>query len=236
MSLMPPGTYDPAESCTGSATPGAVALMSWMLGAYESRGARSGGIYNCRTVAGSGTRSVHSEGRACDLMIPTESRNDPVPWGDVLADRLRAMSAELGVQGVIYNRRQWFASYSASSYDWRPRGADHDDHVHVELTRAASVTLTAAHVEAILNGGTPPGAPLTQDALRLFQTMTPWGERVYGYTTTSGGAGVLDANQYQHLAQFWPWSEVGFDAYQTETAHAWYRAEQAATTYRIPPG
>ncbi len=82
-------------------------------------------------------------------------------------------------------------------------------------------------------GGVIP-TTIEEDAMRLFETTTPWGEKIYGYTTASGGAGTLDANQYQHLVQFWPWVAVTFDAFQTETAHAWYRAGEAAKKYQQP--
>jgi Putative peptidoglycan binding domain len=169
--------YEPARSCTGSATPGAKALMSWFLGAYRSRGGQNLGIYNCRTVAGSATTSLHGEGRAADLGVPVGAS-----WAATLADQLRVHSAELGVQCVIYNRRIWSGSYPHAG--WRPyKGSHpHTDHLHVELSRNAARTLTTARTQQTLGGGRhgpapkPGGRPtlrrgVTSDAVREIQRI-----------------------------------------------------------------
>ncbi|GAB3459254.1 peptidoglycan-binding domain-containing protein [Actinophytocola sediminis] len=143
--------YEPARSCTGSPTPGAKALMSWFLGAYANQGGKSLGIYNCRTVAGSATTSLHGEGRAADLGVPIGST-----WAATLADRLRLSSAQLGVQCVIYNRRIWSGSYPHAGWRTYNGSNPHTDHLHVELSRSAASTLTATRVQQILSGGGQP--------------------------------------------------------------------------------
>lgn len=173
------GTYQPATQCTGE-QPGARALMSWFLGAYGSVGGGNGGIYNCRRIDGSNQWSVHSEGRACDLAVSPIRQS----WGDVLADMLRNMSAELGIQGIIYNRRQWFSSQST----WTARGPDHDDHLHVELTRASARDLTAPRIQEVLSGtGPTPTPPEEENEMRLIQS-------------TGRGIALIGAGYYRHLA------------------------------------
>jgi hypothetical protein len=141
--------YEPARSCTSSATTGARSLMAWFLGAYSGQGGRNLGIYNCRSVAGSSTTSLHGEGRAADLGVPVGAG-----WAQTLADRLVAFSAELGIQCVIYNRRIWSGSYPHAG--WRPYNGTHPhtDHLHVELSWHAAGTLTAERVQQVLGGET----------------------------------------------------------------------------------
>lgn len=142
--------YQPAAACTGGPSPGSKALMAWFLGAFGSRGGKNLGIYNCRSVAGSSTTSLHGEGRACDLGINPHG----AAYGDWVAEQLRLNSAELGIQCVIWKRRIWSGSYPDAG--WRPYTgvADHLDHIHTELTRAAAQTLTADRVHAVLSGST----------------------------------------------------------------------------------
>jgi putative peptidoglycan binding protein len=144
--------YEPAHSCTGSPTTGAKALMSWFLGAYSAQGGRNLGIYNCRTIVGSSTTSLHGEGRAADLGVPIGAG-----WAVTLADRLRLNSAELGVQCVIHNRRIWSGSYPNAGWRTYTGANPHTDHLHVELSWNAARALTAERIQQILGGG--PGQP-----------------------------------------------------------------------------
>jgi putative peptidoglycan binding protein len=146
--------YEPARSCTGSATAGARALMAWFLGAYSAQGGSNLGIYNCRSVAGTSTTSLHGEGRAADLGVPVGAA-----WAQTLADKLVALSGELGIQCVIYNRRIWSGSYPNSG--WRAYGGSnpHTNHLHVELSWNSARTLTAERVQQVFGGGQPGPAP-----------------------------------------------------------------------------
>lgn len=146
--------YEPARSCTGSATPGARALMSWFLGAYTAQGGRNLGIYNCRSVAGTTTTSLHGEGRAADLGVPVGAG-----WAQTLADRLVALSAELGIQCVIHNRRIWSGSYPNAGWRTYTGSNPHTDHLHVELSWNSARTLTAERVQQVLGGGQSGPAP-----------------------------------------------------------------------------
>lgn len=134
-------------TCAGHAQPGAVALMSWFLGAYGSRGGTNLGIYGCRPIAGTAIGSVHGDGRAGDLGNPVGAA-----WAQDLANWLMANSAELGVQCVIHNRKIWSSTYARDG--WKPyNGVDpHTGHIHVELTWAAAASLTVARINAIAAG------------------------------------------------------------------------------------
>ena len=149
--------YEEARRCTGSATPGCKALMSWYLGKYGDLGGINTGIYNCRKVGGGGSWSLHAEGRAADLGVRPYSAR----YGTDLAEKLRLNSGELGIQFIIWNRRSW--SGSRPDAGWRPyNGASpHTDHIHVELSWATARSLTVERIRAVLSGsGGTPGRPL----------------------------------------------------------------------------
>src|SRR5690606_1619740 len=101
------GGYQAAKSPTSGPQPGAKALMSWFLGAYGPMGGLNSGIYNNRSIAGTGTLSLHAEGRACDLGIRPYSAD----YGWTLARALVNHSKELGIQCVIWDRHIWSSSY-----------------------------------------------------------------------------------------------------------------------------
>lgn len=134
-----------ATTCTGSASPGARALMKWILD--NTKDARNLGIYNCRTVRGGSTTSLHGEGRACDVGMPmTAGRGSKA--GHALVKKLIAHASELEIQAVIYDRRIW----SAKSPNGRAYTGVHPhyDHLHIELTRKGAANLTLAKIREIL--------------------------------------------------------------------------------------
>ena len=88
--------YQGASKCTAGPQPGCRNAMSWFLGAYGRLGGLNTGIYNCRTVRGGSTTSLHGEGRACDFGIRPYS----AAWGTTLADALRLKSRLLFLPGV----------------------------------------------------------------------------------------------------------------------------------------
>lgn len=137
------GGYVGAKSCTSGPTVGAKNLVSWYLRDYGPKGGKNLGIYNCRTVRGGTTTSLHGEGRAADLGTPTSNT-----WSWAIAEFLRAHSAELGIQCIIHNRKIW----SSSAAGWRAYTgvAAHFDHLHVELTwAAANGGLTVAKIDSV---------------------------------------------------------------------------------------
>ena len=124
--------YVGAVKCTQGPTTGARGLMSWFLAKYADDGGLNAGIYNCRSIRGGSTTSLHGEGRAADLAI----RPYRASYGTELANLLRLYSKELGIQCVIWNRKIWSGKY----HNWRTyTGVNpHVDHLHVELSWAAA--------------------------------------------------------------------------------------------------
>ena len=123
------GGYRGAKSCTAGPQPGAWGQMDWYLTNYSDKGGVNSGIYNCRSVRGGRTTSLHGEGRAADNGVRPYSAE----YGTKLANAIVNNSKELGVQCVIWNRKIWSCSYPDS---WRNYGgvAHHKDHLHVEFT------------------------------------------------------------------------------------------------------
>jgi len=155
--------WQAATRCVGSARPGAKALMLWFAQIYPGV-AKSGGIYNCRPVRGSTTMSVHSEGRAVDVMMPVVNGKGN-PNGHDAIRKLGPHGRELGIQTIIFDRTAW----SARSPSGRPYTGVHPhyDHLHVELTRHAGETLTLGAIQRIL--GTV--SPSNNRVLRLASPM-----------------------------------------------------------------
>lgn len=132
--------WQQAVHCTGSASPGARALMVGMLLAFP--GTRNLGIYNCRSTA-LGNMSAHSEGRALDVGCS-------MPTGEHLVRSLLHLPigpACLGISAIIHNR----VIYSRKSPGGRPySGNSHTDHVHIEITRKAGRHLSLLRVKRVL--------------------------------------------------------------------------------------
>lgn len=121
--------------------------MAWFLGAFGSQGGKNLGIYNCRTVRGGSTTSLHGEGRACDFGINPHG----APYGTLLADRLRMVSGELGIQCIIWNRRIWSGSYPDAGWRAYSGTNPHLDHIHLELSKASGRSLTSVQVHRVLS-------------------------------------------------------------------------------------
>lgn len=146
-------SYDGATECTGGPSAGAAALLAW-LECNSAPPGRSLGIYNCRTVRGSSTRSLHGEGRALDWGLPLGADGKGTAHGRALVDLLGAHAHLLGVQCVIYDRRIW----SRRSPDGRDYGgaSPHYDHLHIELSRSSARDLNLATIVDVLGGTATP--------------------------------------------------------------------------------
>lgn len=127
------GGYQGAVRCTDGPMPGVRGGMSWFLGAYGAEGGKNLGIFNCRTVRGGYTGSVHGEGRAGDWGTPVI--ND---WSWDLVELLRIHSEELGIQCIIHRRRIWSSTFCDEGWRYYGGVAAHFDHSHIEWTREAA--------------------------------------------------------------------------------------------------
>lgn len=130
-------TWEAAVKCSGRPAPGALVLLDWLDKRWPV--GWSGGIYNCRSVRGRQSMSIHSEGRAVDFMMPVQG-GQAHPQGIEIVRALGERGDELGVQTVIWDRRIWSKrSPNGRAYT----GVNpHIDHLHIELNRAAAAGLT----------------------------------------------------------------------------------------------
>lgn len=125
-----PATWSEARAVHGP-KPGTQALLDTILWHMRLRGLNvwSGGIYNRRTIRGSVLPSLHSCGRALDVMVPQ------TPAGRAAGDQLflRAINAAeaCGICEIIWNRQRWTADRGVRPY----KGTNpHLDHVHIGQT------------------------------------------------------------------------------------------------------
>lgn len=146
-----PGPWQGGQSCTGRVTPGAAALLAWMLANRPAPPERSMGIYNCRTVVGGSATSLHAEGRALDWgVFPLAADGTGTDAGHELVDLLLSSADLLGIQCVIYDRTIWSArSPGGRRYTGRH---PHYDHLHIELQWEQARTLTLNRLVEVLGG------------------------------------------------------------------------------------
>jgi hypothetical protein len=141
--------YDDGKRCQRGERPGTRALERWIDSHFRGT---SWGTYRCEKW-GPGSFSIHAEGRALDWHLdagdPAEKRNAMRLIDMLLAsDRTgepTALARRMGVQGLIFDCRQWFAgmtSLDRYSYCYRRDGRRkrnlnrteaHMDHIHIEL-------------------------------------------------------------------------------------------------------
>jgi hypothetical protein len=146
--------YDNAKRCLSHPQPGTLALESWLQRNW--RGV-SWGIMRCEKLSPHNF-SLHSEGRAIDWHldagVPVE-RHAALRLIDMLLapdsdGNEAALARRMGVQGLIFNCRQWFGygdRLSPYSYCYRRDGKlrkridrtlAHRNHIHVELNWAGA--------------------------------------------------------------------------------------------------
>lgn len=142
-------TYEYATRCSGGPKPGAVALMSWINKNYPK--SKNWGIYNCSKIPGSSSLSIHGEGRALDVGYALVG-GKANPDGYKLFNHLKAHAVELGIQGIIWDRK--ISTNRGDNRAYSYRGPDvtlaHVNHLHIELTRAAANSLTLAKISQIM--------------------------------------------------------------------------------------
>lgn len=141
--------YQPATGCTDGSSPGAKALMAYLLDCEEAT--RSLGIWNCRDAVGQSIYSIHAEGRACDVGTPL------LPNGQAdrdlhlrLVNRIASHGAEIGLMGCIWNEggsgrgTPMVARWGYAQGRKYTGVAPHKDHTHNELTRWGANHVTYA--------------------------------------------------------------------------------------------
>lgn len=122
--------YDYAgRGCSGGPTVGITKLREIVSTYFPGLRKRSDSVYNCRSIGGTGTPSLHGVGRAVDIFPRTKAD------GDKLASFFLDNYRTLNVQCIIWYRKIWSAVYPRSG--WRDYGGSnpHVDHVHVELNK-----------------------------------------------------------------------------------------------------
>lgn len=125
-------------------------------------------------------RDVHEEGRAVDAMLSAPGTPEGNAAGDALASFLVANADRLGVQGVIWRRREWYASRVATAWEDHLTGDPHTSHPHIELSPAVageSADAMRARIAAVM--AAPARAAATPSAL------DPWDALFFGGTVTA---------------------------------------------------
>lgn len=177
--------YDGAPArCSGGPRPGTIVLSEYVMDEFPGVG--TFGIYDCRPNTGDPDQlSIHSDGRAWDAAIALDA--DGLALGNKVAAWLVANHEILGVQLVIWNRRDW--NVVRGTWDSYGGPNPHRDHIHNEQCLAAANTLTRADLDAAF-------APVTMeddDMQVLYVKGTTW--RLYegGKLFALKGAGVVEA-------------------------------------------
>ena len=138
-------TYEDAPKWTGTAAcGGSLKAGGHKLGEYlldHFADVSSVGGYSCRrNTADSSRMSVHGTGRALDVFIPTSNGAADNGKGDKVANWLVFHAQRIGVQLVIWDHSIWRANGTNDAPYGGP--VPHIDHIHVELTNAASALTT----------------------------------------------------------------------------------------------
>jgi hypothetical protein len=153
------GEYDRATHCVKQPTAGATALVK-LLPSLSPRGV-NWGINRCEKW-GPKSASVHAEGRAIDWHLDVHNRADRADAEHLIRTLLApdsignsyALARRLGVQGLIWDCRSWWADGTLHRYSacvdkaghWKRRVDDttaHRNHVHIELNKAGAAKKTS---------------------------------------------------------------------------------------------
>lgn len=145
-------TYQAAswDTKVGRCQPGAMTLSAFIR--YFEPSFTNLGCFNDRAVRGSGSPSLHREGRAIDIganaNVPAiKARMDT--WVSALIEH----HEKLGVQQIIWNKRSWRTGGKWKAYNG---AVPHTDHAHIELTWDGAGLLTNEKITNIIfpNGAT----------------------------------------------------------------------------------
>ncbi len=180
-----PIAYHPATQNAGRCQPGAQALMNWCL---TNTTATNLGCYANRRIRGGTRLSVHAAGRALDLGFPYTRGGTPEGWE--LANLLREHHADLGVQYLIYARRQWTATRNRDGWRRYNGLSAHYEHIHAELNRYAAPALTREMINNTL-GDTM--KPYQIEAVTAIQQALAAADYDLGPTGVDGDPGPATA-------------------------------------------
>jgi hypothetical protein len=151
-------------ACT-RAHPGTAELDAYIRGRWTY--VRAGGTYSCRrnsNPASCENLSVHSIGRAIDLMITEIGGDADNTAGDAVANWLIENAEYIGIQRVIWDGRYWngsrrgahFSDISDRMCGSRYCTDHHTNHIHVEL----SVDGAARRTRFFTEGAPPTTCPV----------------------------------------------------------------------------
>ncbi len=121
------------------------------------------GLYNCRTVAGSRSLSLHSVWRAGDIGCP--SQTSETAQGLAIVAFLTLYAKELQIQEITHAKKRWQVNKGWSAYN----GSDpHWNHVHWSVTHWGAAQ-SADYVKSVFNSGVPaPGPSPMQKGQNMF--------------------------------------------------------------------
>ena len=129
------GAWNGGRGCSGSLRPGSRALGDRIKAQFALRQVDG---YACRrNTASTSQLSMHGTGRALDI-FSTGTK------GTQVANYLVSNANQLGIQMVIWNRTIWTVTSGGGSSRAYGGPNPHTDHVHAELTSAASLRASAA--------------------------------------------------------------------------------------------
>ena len=131
-----------AHPACSSGLPGTLQFASYLKTKFPQVSS-AGGLGSCcrQSTGGTGTYlSVHSLGRAIDLMIPeTAPGVADNAKGDPIAAWLIQNAQAIGVQYIAWDQAQWSAGKAPGNrYGPYTGSLSHTDHLHVELNLAAA--------------------------------------------------------------------------------------------------
>lgn len=192
--------YVPAyPPCSGKPLAGSANLQLACLERFES--SFDYGIYNCRAMTtDSSTPSIHSDGRAGDVGFPdavTGERlvTNPHPDGFVLLELLRSNAFDLGIMGIIWNRRRWDARTPWGREYFGPN--PHINHVHWEQTPLIAGSLLLANARKLIGELPVAFTPQEEDALKR---IAPYAKFLGELAAAIAGPGPVTGARGQPLS------------------------------------
>lgn len=154
-------------ACSGP-LPGTLAFRDFLLRRFPQIDS-AGGFQCCRQNTGdTDYLSVHSIGRAIDLMIPQVGGDADNTAGDEVANWLIMNAGRIGVQQVIWDRASWRGSRAAGA-KMRPYDGPipHTDHIHMELSLDGAAAATPFFTSGEVGGSGEACVPACEGAVIL---------------------------------------------------------------------